>query len=141
VAVHPAKVQMDRHMLRRALINLVRNAVQAIDGAGKSEGTIRISLRRDADYWVIDVDDDGPGIPEELRLSAFDPYVTTKLDGAGLGLAITKKIIVEHGGAIAVNQSELGGACVRIRLPVPGTTAASAALAARTGDPPSVRRA
>jgi nitrogen fixation/metabolism regulation signal transduction histidine kinase len=140
IEARPARVQMDRHMFRRALINLVRNAAQAIGGAGRTSGTVRIALGREGDYWVVDVDDDGPGIPEQMRLSAFDPYVTTKLDGAGLGLAITKKIIVEHGGSITADKSDLGGARVRIRLPAPGTAASRAALAARTGEPPSVRR-
>jgi two-component system, NtrC family, nitrogen regulation sensor histidine kinase NtrY len=136
-----APVYLDRHMFRRALINLVRNAAQAIHGAGRAEGVIAIRLGRNADYHVLDIDDDGPGIPSELGSAVFDPYVTTKNDGTGLGLAIVKKIVVEHGGTIAAQSSPLGGARMRILLPVLGTKA-SAALEQRDWQgPPSSSRA
>jgi signal transduction histidine kinase len=64
------------------------------------------------------VDDNGPGIPEALRPSIFDPYVTHTVGGTGLGLAIVKKIVVEHGGTIDVDASPLGGARISIVLPV-----------------------
>ncbi len=136
-----APVGMDRQMLRRALINLVRNAAQAIKGAGRLEGRVKVRLAREGDYWTVDIDDDGPGIAPEMRAVVFDPYVTTKTDGSGLGLAIVKKIVVEHGGSIAADKSPLGGARMRMRLPVAGTPAASAAFRAqdRSG-PGSVRR-
>lgn len=137
----PAAVHLDRQMLRRALINLVRNAGQAIESSGKQAGQIRVSLERDGDFFVVDVDDDGPGVPEEMRLTVFDPYVTTKNDGTGLGLAIVKKIIVEHGGSIAAHASPLGGARMRIRIPAAGSAAATAALEARDWQaPPSSAR-
>jgi two-component system nitrogen regulation sensor histidine kinase NtrY len=135
-----AMVYMDRQMLRRALINLVRNAGQAIAGAGRQSGKVRIQLERRDEFWVIDLDDDGPGIAEALEQSIFDPYVTTKTEGTGLGLAIVKKIVVEHGGSIVAGSSPLGGARIRLRLPAAGTAAGTAALEARDSPPASSRR-
>jgi two-component system, NtrC family, nitrogen regulation sensor histidine kinase NtrY len=131
-----APAHLDRQMLRRALINLVRNSAQAIRDQGRAEGRIRVSLTRSGDFHCIDVDDDGPGIPRDSRERIFDPYVTTKHDGTGLGLAIVKKIIVEHGGVISALDGPLGGARVRVTIPADGTAAAEAALDA---DPSSGR--
>jgi nitrogen fixation/metabolism regulation signal transduction histidine kinase len=111
-----AFVEMDRQMLRRVVINLVRNAMQAIGRAGGS-GRVLVRLGTDAGDLVLDVEDSGPGIPDDLREAVFDPYVTTRTDGTGLGLAIVKKIVVEHGGSIQASRSELGGAKLRVRLP------------------------
>jgi nitrogen-specific signal transduction histidine kinase len=80
---------------------------------------------------MIDVDDDGPGVPVELADTIFDPYVTTKTEGTGLGLAIVKKIVVEHGGSVMAGKSSLGGARIRVKLPAAGTAAGAAALEAR----------
>ena len=124
----PAMVAIDRQMLRRALLNLLRNSAQAIENAGIADGKITVRAHREGDYWVVDVDDNGPGIAKDLRSTIFDPYVTTKTYGTGLGLAIVKKIIVEHRGMIGVASSPSGGARVRISLPAAGTKAASAAL-------------
>jgi nitrogen fixation/metabolism regulation signal transduction histidine kinase len=117
---------MDRQMLRRVLFNLVRNAAQAVLGQGN--GRVLVKLQRDGEFWNMDVDDNGPGIPQELRETVFDPYVTTKDDGTGLGLSIVKKIVIEHGGTIRADASPLGGARLRVRLPVLGTRAAERAL-------------
>ena len=112
----PAPASIDRQMFRRVLINLVRNAAQAISQA-KRPGRVLVRLSRDGDVWNLDVEDDGPGIPPELRAAVFDPYVTTKTDGTGLGLAIVKKIVVEHRGTVSATESSLGGARLRVRLP------------------------
>jgi two-component system nitrogen regulation sensor histidine kinase NtrY len=135
-----AQVYLDLQMFGRALINLTRNARQAIESSGKSSGRIRVRLSRAGDYWLIDIDDDGPGIPEDMRHSVFDPYVTTKTYGTGLGLAIVKKIVVEHAGSITAEKSPLGGARVSVRLPAAGTRAANAALESRELAAPSSRR-
>jgi two-component system, NtrC family, nitrogen regulation sensor histidine kinase NtrY len=136
-----ARVFMDRQMLRRALINLVRNAAQAIKDCGRAEGKVCVRLERQRDYFIVDIDDDGPGVPPEMRSIIFDPYVTTKPLGSGLGLAIVKKIVIEHGGSISAEKSPLGGARMHLRLPVAGTPAASAAFASRDrAAPPSSRR-
>jgi len=135
---------IDRQMLRRVLVNLVRNAAQAIRDA-RAKGAapdavichVVVSARRQDDGTAIVVDDDGPGVPEDARDRIFDPYFTTKVDGTGLGLAIVKKIVVEHGGTIEVDASaRLSGARFVVRLPPP-TSAAIAAARARGAVPPS----
>jgi len=122
----PAEALMDRQMLRRVLLNLVRNAAQAV--IGREHACVRVKLARDGEFWNLDVEDNGPGIPVEMRETVFDPYVTTKDDGTGLGLSIVKKIVIEHGGTIRADASSLGGARLRVRLPVLGTRAAERAL-------------
>jgi signal transduction histidine kinase len=85
-----------------------------------------VSLRREGDFFALEVEDNGPGISPELRDMAFDPYVTTKNAGTGLGLAIVKKIAIEHGGSVTAEQSTLGGARLRLLLPVRGSERARA---------------
>jgi nitrogen fixation/metabolism regulation signal transduction histidine kinase len=113
----PALVMMDRHMLRRVMFNLLRNAAQAIAAQGETHPDIVVRLERQGANFELSVEDNGPGIPGELGDNVFDPYVTTKTYGTGLGLAIVKKIVIEHGGTIAVGKSSLGGARLTIRLP------------------------
>jgi two-component system nitrogen regulation sensor histidine kinase NtrY len=66
---------------------------------------------------LLEVLDNGPGVPEDERGRVFDPYYTTKAEGTGLGLAIVKKIVLEHGGEITCGESPAGGACFTIALP------------------------
>jgi signal transduction histidine kinase len=122
----PLRAAVDKQMLRRVLINLVRNAVQALRDAKKGRGQVQVSAEADEAGIAISVEDDGPGVPEEMRDRIFDPYFTTKSDGTGLGLAIVKKIVVEHGGSIDVSSSPLGGARFVIHLPAPHSLAIAA---------------
>jgi nitrogen fixation/metabolism regulation signal transduction histidine kinase len=112
-----APVALDPQLFRRALHNLIRNAAQAIEPGGVAKGTIVVRTVALADAFQVMVDDNGPGIPEELRRSIFDPYVTTKSGGTGLGLAIVKKIVMEHHGRIEAAASPEGGARLCIELP------------------------
>jgi nitrogen fixation/metabolism regulation signal transduction histidine kinase len=107
----PVPMRADRMLLKRALFNLVENALQA--------GARTVTLRLDARgaQSVISVEDDGPGLPPELGERAFDPYVTTKEHGTGLGLAIVKKIALEHGGSITAGRADGGGARFELSLP------------------------
>ncbi len=125
-------------MLRRVVVNLVRNAVQAIrdERAGRDSqpsdvlGHVVVSAEAEESGACIVVEDDGPGIPEEMRSRVFDPYFTTKTDGTGLGLAIVKKIVVEHGGEIEIERGrDLKGA--RITLHLPSTDARESAAMVR----------
>jgi nitrogen fixation/metabolism regulation signal transduction histidine kinase len=135
----PVKVAFDPIMFHRVLVNVVGNAAQAIRGAKPAGGQVRITLHEERGSALVDVDDDGPGVPAEHRAQIFDPYFTTKAEGTGLGLAIVKKIVVEHGGTIEALASPLGGARLRIRLPRLGTPASDAALTltTRISRPPS----
>lgn len=131
-AAMPAVI--DREMLHRALTNMIRNAAQAMRDAGRGAGErgrlgrVRVSARASGAAYVIDVDDDGPGIDPAVREAIFDPYVTTRRDGTGLGLSIVKKIVVDHGGTIDVLASPLGGARFEIRVPRAGSPEARAAV-------------
>jgi len=126
----------DREMIHRVLGNIIKNAAQALrdargsraDDALQAWGTIRVTARSEDGAHVIDIDDDGPGIPPEVRTTLFDPYVTTKRDGTGLGLTIVKKIVVDHGGSIDVRDAPTGGARIHIRLPPQGTAPSTAAV-------------
>lgn len=121
-------VAIDRQMLYRVLSNLVANAIQAAK-ADHDSARVRVRAISEEDSYVLEVEDDGPGIPPKLGMSVFDPYVTTKQDGSGLGLTIVKKIVIDHGGQIDVDESPLGGARFRISLPALGSEASFAALA------------
>ena len=113
----PLDVMLDPMMLRRSLDNLVRNAVQAIAEKGEG-GHIVVEAHRDGDDALLEVRDDGPGVPAKSRERIFDPYFTTKSEGTGLGLAIVKKVVLEHGGSISCGVAKEGGAAFRIRLPL-----------------------
>jgi nitrogen fixation/metabolism regulation signal transduction histidine kinase len=121
-------VAIDRTMLYRVLSNLVQNGVQAAMSDHDS-ARVRIRATTSDGSCVLEVEDDGPGIPPKLGNKVFDPYVTTKQDGSGLGLTIVKKIVIDHGGQIEVGESTLGGARFIITLPALGSEASFAALA------------
>lgn len=138
VPMDEAPAYMDRQLLGRVVANLVKNATDAV--SEKAQGRIALRLKKTADQYVLDVEDDGPGIEQERRSVVFDPYVTTKTEGTGLGLAIVKKIIVEHGGMVFAEESSWGGARLRVRLPVLGTPASVAALEASHYEPAPASR-
>jgi nitrogen fixation/metabolism regulation signal transduction histidine kinase len=114
----PLPVNVDAMMLKRALDNLVRNAVQALSQAASGKpGRVWVSARRRGRRVELVVEDDGPGIAEPDRARVFDPYYTTKSEGTGLGLAIVKKVVLEHHGRIECLPGEHGGARFAIELP------------------------
>jgi len=102
----------DSDRLQQVLMNLLMNGAQAI---GK-DGTIRISSRSTSDTIYIDIEDDGPGIPTDVKESIFDPFFTTKGQGTGLGLSVSYGIICDHDGDIFVS-SEPGKTIFTIQLP------------------------
>ena len=108
----PASVDVE--MFEKALLNLMLNAEDAMpDG-----GALTLQVRAEPGWVVLDVIDTGAGIPDDVLPTLFRPFMTTKPDGNGLGLATAKKIILAHGGDIAV-QSEVGrGTKFTVRLPV-----------------------
>jgi two-component system NtrC family sensor kinase len=113
LAVDLPEVLADEGQLRQALLNLVRNAAEAVG----DRGTVRVATRLTAAGAVeIRVEDNGPGIPAEHLTRIFEPFFSTKDGGTGLGLALTQQIIVEHGGRIAVEANE-GGTAFAIELP------------------------
>ena len=113
-----AGIEVDRLRLEAALMHLLRNAVQAADGGGE----VRARVRAEPAAVVFEVDDDGAGVPAEIRDRLFEPFFTTKPvgQGSGLGLAVVYAVAEEHGGSIAVEESELGGARFTLRVPREG---------------------
>ncbi len=145
----PLPVAIDRQMFRRVVVNLVRNAVEAIrearpaahDGQPRGRVLVRAELERTGAALV--VSDDGPGVPESARERVFDPYFTSKQEGTGLGLAIVKKIVIEHNGSISAGRSErLGGAEFVVVLPLPQSVGLVVLGGGDPGSaPPAARRA
>ncbi len=108
------EVAADAPLLHQSFLNLLLNAMQAMPNGGR----IRIVLRADAARIRVDIEDEGPGIPVELREKIWDPFFTTKEKGSGLGLGIVRNIIEAHGGSIRIENRETGGARVTVELPV-----------------------
>ena len=118
----PVSVDADAGMMRQVFTNLLKNAGEALDElrANPPEGwvpQVRVSLRSAPDAVTIRIADNGPGLPQD-RTRLFEPYVTMKPGGTGLGLPIVKKIVEEHGGSLMLTDTPEGrGAMAEIRLP------------------------
>ena len=115
-------VRIDPEQLRQVVINLVQNAVQAMEGGGRLVVETALRVREDIDgttrRWVeVRVSDTGPGIPLVVRKNLFVPFVTTKDRGTGLGLAISQRIVTTAGGSIQVRSHEGLGTTFVVRLP------------------------
>jgi PAS domain S-box-containing protein len=108
--------------INQVILNLVVNAAQAISGQKREErGKIRITTGTERGNAVLEVHDNGPGVPEDLQHKVFDPFFTTKEQGkgTGLGLSISYDIVVnKHHGHLTVGKSGLGGALFRMELPM-----------------------
>ncbi|MCB9639968.1 MAG: HAMP domain-containing histidine kinase [Myxococcales bacterium] len=104
-------------LFQRALLNLLLNAADAT----RERGTIQIKLFTSQENLYIEVHDDGPGVPEELRNKILDPFFTTKADGNGLGLLSFKLCAQQHQGNTQIEASPLGGANFSLSLPIPET--------------------
>ncbi|MBI3562420.1 MAG: HAMP domain-containing protein [Gammaproteobacteria bacterium] len=113
-------IEADDGRLRQLIHNLVKNALEAMVAQPQAQLSIStLCLEKEACRFIeLRVRDNGPGIPDDLVGQIFEPYITTKPKGTGLGLAIVKKIVEEHGGMIWAENTEGGGACMIIRLPV-----------------------
>ena len=111
----PFFVHADPSQLRRIIGNLLANAIQAMNGAGR----IVVDARHAESFDVITVTDQGPGVPDALHQRVFEPLFTTRAKGTGLGLAICRQICERHGGSIELVPGTSGGASFRVRLPRP----------------------
>lgn len=109
----PFVVRADPNQLRQVIGNIVDNAVDAMKG----QGEIFVEATHDSDYDTLVFRDTGPGIAPEVRNRLFEPLITTKANGTGLGLLICRQIVEKHGGTIAVEECEGCGAAIRFRLP------------------------
>ena len=108
--------------INQVVLNLMVNAMQAIESTGRGSGRITIETRAQGDEVILEVTDDGGGIPPEVLPRIFDPFFTTKPvgQGTGLGLAISHGIITDHGGRIEVESTPGQGSRFRVILPVGG---------------------
>lgn len=106
-------VAVDPGRMRRALVNVLTNAAEAT----RAGGAIAITLREEADGQVLEVADDGVGIDPTIAGRVFDPFVSTKSDGVGLGLVNARAIVESHGGRISIEPRAPSGTLVTIRLP------------------------
>lgn len=113
---HPAqRVALSGDALRQVILNLVLNALDVTPRGGRVQ--LRLSAARGE--AELRVEDDGPGVPEPLRERVFEAFYSSRPDApGGLGLAITRRIVEEGGGAIDVLSSPTGGGCFRVRLPL-----------------------
>jgi signal transduction histidine kinase len=118
-AAPPAMV--DPEMLRQVLVNLCDNSALALREAGRSSGAVVFRLHEVQEGVALEVADDGPGIPGEIRSRLFQPYTTSRKvgEGMGLGLAISRKILLDHGGDLELLRSADTGTAFRLLFPRP----------------------
>src|SRR6059058_6411926 len=127
-AEDPMPARFDRRLIAQALTNIIKNATEAIAAVPPEElgrGRIKISAGRVGTEIVIDVVDNGIGLPKENRNRLLEPYVTTREKGTGLGLAIVGRILEDHGGGIELHDAAdirpgSRGAWMRLRFAISG---------------------
>jgi PAS domain S-box-containing protein len=108
----PFIVQADPNQLRQVISNILDNAIDAMKG----QGDVLVQTSRDSEYDTLVFRDTGPGFDPQVRDKIFEPLVTTKASGTGLGLTICRQIVEKHGGTIDAEDCKGGGAVIRIRL-------------------------
>jgi len=115
-------IRADERMLRQALLNLIRNAAEAIpDNQANRRVEVSSSIDRDKtgkDWAVVEIKDTGEGIPAADLQRIFIPFFTTKATGHGVGLALAHRVVTQHGGTLSAGNAKDGGAVFSLRLPV-----------------------
>ncbi len=111
----PAWIDGDAVQIQIAIVNLLRNAAEALLQAAIPEPWIRLRLERQAEDWWLEVADNGPGLAASME-QAIAPH-TTKAQGSGLGLFVVRTTMENHGGTLEIDRSESGGACLRLCFP------------------------
>jgi signal transduction histidine kinase len=114
------RASVDVHHLRRALLNLLINAVEAMPQGGELGLVTAPALLEGRPAVEIRIEDTGAGIPREALPKLFDPFFTTKAQGTGLGLAFVQRVVEAHGGSVEALNRPQGGAAFRLRLPTEG---------------------
>jgi signal transduction histidine kinase len=104
----------DANQLKQAFLNVINNAIQSMPDGGR----IEISTEQAGHMIVVRVSDNGPGIPKEIMSKLFVPFFTTRKAGSGLGMAVTRRIVENHGGSIGVDSTQGEGTTVRISIPI-----------------------
>ena len=111
------EVSVDKIQIQQVVVNLARNAIEAMEGSGRRELTVSADLIEDGMVQV-SVADTGPGIAPEIADRLFQPFVTTKAQGMGVGLSICRSIVEAHGGELRVEPNPGGGTIFRFSVPV-----------------------
>lgn len=132
-------IEGNKGQLQEVIVNLVQNAIEAMDEVQVERRVLQIKAEPAIDRIVVTVEDSGPGIDEHKATSIFDPFVTTKRDGMGLGLAISRMIVERHGGELTVVPARPHGCIFRMVLPI-GQLAATPQSDPETIDQRSPRR-
>lgn len=110
-------VKADERLLHQVVINLIKNAINALNTIENSNKKVKVSIVEDNDRFLVSVEDNGPGLPKEKIDSLATPYFTLMPKGTGLGLAIVKKIVQDQKGELIFGDSDLGGAKVTVSIP------------------------
>ncbi|MEO7327783.1 MAG: ATP-binding protein [Minicystis sp.] len=118
LAARLPRVPVDEQLLPMALVNVLANALQAMPRGGRLAVDVRLTTDAEQRWLSIAVSDSGPGIPPEVVGRIFEPFVTTRATGTGLGLALTKRVLDGHGGVIDVRSAPGQGATFTLRLPL-----------------------
>ncbi len=108
----PSRWSLDPVRFQQVVSNLVDNALQST-----ASGAVEVRVAFEEDRLVVDVRDHGPGVPAADRERIFEPFVTTRAKGVGLGLAVARQVVALHQGTLDVVDAPGGGACFRIRIP------------------------
>lgn len=117
VEVAPHTVSIDARLMRQLLLNLVRNAVEALANRPEA-GRVRVVGKRVANDLLLVVEDNGPGIDESVAPRLFQAFNTSKSNGTGLGLAVCRRIAEAHGGHIVARRAEPRGTMMEVLIPV-----------------------
>jgi two-component system sensor kinase FixL len=125
LAANLPPVAVDRVQIEQVLINLLRNAIDALLSSGRSRRTIVVAAEIVNAAVEITLSDSGPGIADEVRSRIFEPFVTTKADGMGMGLAISRSIVEAQGGHLRLVATGEGGTRFAFDLPIVEKTFAS----------------
>ena len=118
-----AQITGDPTLLQQVILNLVKNAIEAMGAVPTTIKTLRLVTTQDGNSIVsLSVQDSGPGITPENGTHVFDPFFTTKSSGTGLGLSISRKIIEDHGGELRLTKTSSNGCTFEITLPSVATS-------------------
>jgi len=110
-------LHVDRIQIQQVLVNLIKNAIEAIDESNATVREITVRIESQAEHVVVSVSDTGPGIPADVE-NIFAAFATTKTEGLGMGLAISQTITAAHDGQLTHDSPGSGGATFTLRLPV-----------------------
>jgi C4-dicarboxylate-specific signal transduction histidine kinase len=118
IEAHPLpRIAADHIQIEQVLVNVIRNAIEAVADCTNRERWVRIRLRRIDDEVQVEVEDNGPGVSPGIAQHLFEPFETSKLRGMGLGLSLSREMIKAHGGSLEWDATVAVGARFVLRLP------------------------